>query len=128
MEWNVYCVNMNTQKIESINVFNHYGFWEDIKKICRKLNTKTTFAKEIKKSAVYFFWCRFESETVITTFPPQITPEELDRLTSIDKKAYSYNVNLKTASKIDIYCQLNLNWDHFIDYIWNNREKIAAAT
>ena len=128
MEWNVYCVNMNTQKIETLNVFNHYGFWEDIKKICREFYyTKTTFAKEIKKSAVYFFWCRFESETVITTFPPQITPEELDRLIAIDKKAYSYDVNLKTASKIDIYCQLNLNWNHFIEYIWNNKEKIAAA-
>ena len=121
MEWNVYYVNMNTQKIETLNVFNHYGFWEDIKKICREFNTKTTF--------VYFFWCRFESETVITTFPPQITPEEFDRLSAIDNKSrHTYGVNLKRGKKIDIYSQLNLNWNHFIEYIWNNKEKIAAAT
>ena len=129
MEWNVYYVNMNTEKIEALNVFDHCGFRKKKKKICRKFNDKIMFAEEVKESAMYFFWCRSEYEIVITTFPPQITPEEFDRLSAIDNKSrHTYGVNLKRATKIDIYCQLNLNWEHFIDYIWNNKEKIAAAT
>lgn len=127
MEWNVYYINMSTEKVETLNVFDHHGFWEDIKTICRKeFNTKTTFAKKIKESAIYFFWCRYEYEIIITTFPPQITHKEFDRLNSIDEIVHSYDVNLKRETKIDIYDQLNLNWNHFIEYLWNNKEKIAA--
>ena len=48
-----------------------------------------------------------------------ISREELDRLNQEDIK-YRTNVNLTVGKKIDIYDQLQMNWQQFIDYVWNN--------
>jgi hypothetical protein len=37
-----------------------------------------------------------------------------------DREPYSLTVNLRTAEKIDVYDQIMMNWNIFIDYVWEN--------
>lgn len=34
-------------------------------------------------------------------------------------KVKEYEHYCKTAEKIDIYSQVEMNWDNFVDYVWN---------
>ena len=54
------------------------------------------FEEMIDKEAMYYFWCKAEYEDMISGF---------------------FEGGAKT--KIDIYSQLKLNWNRFIDYLWN---------
>ena len=73
------------------------------------------------------------SETsIITSWPPYIESEELDRLNKEKEEQlakgrpyYRDAVNLNVEYKIDIYTQIMMNWDRFIDYIWNNKHLIT---
>lgn len=80
----------------------------------------------------YYYWSKSEYETVITTWPPYIESEELDRLNKEkhereirNRPFYRDAVNLTTRYKIDIYTQIMMNWDRFIDYIWNNKHLLT---
>ena len=69
-----------------------------------KVLTKEVMAEEIKAELMYHFWVRSEYEVVIKEW--------------IGKKA---------AIKVDIYQQLMLNWDRFIDYCWSQRDTCEEA-
>lgn len=100
LEWNVYCENFNAQKIEIFNVFRHYGFHEDCKKAARKYSKdKEAFEKAIKSSAMYYFWSKCEWEIILSDWPPS---------------------GRFSKEKIDVYDQLRLNWQAFIDYTWDH--------
>ena len=99
LEWNVWYYDQNIDKIRPFNIFGHKGFNNDISYIFTqspRIFNITPFKKEIDKIAMYYFWCKAE-----------------------------YEVNLcdwfkgDAKAKIDIYTQLKLNWDRFIDYLWN---------
>ena len=53
---------------------------------------------------MYYFWSKCEYEIIVTCNP------EWDRF----KK-----------EKIDVYDQLQLNWNKFVDYIWENKNEIC---
>lgn len=40
MEWNAFYYNSNKNKIENFNIFEHYKFYEDIKKAIKEYKTK----------------------------------------------------------------------------------------
>lgn len=103
VEWNVYLSDINKREIIIFNVFNHYSFYENLKKIIKKYKTIEDFSKELKSICVYFFWAKCEYEIILTCWP------EWDKF----KK-----------EKIDVYSQLNLNWDKFVNYIWDNKKEI----
>ena len=123
--WNVFRYNINARIIERYNVFNHSGFYTYVLKIDRK--DKTAFAEQLKREAMYYFWSKCEMEVVITSWPPYIDANEYDRLTkenneNIDKRGESarvLNICPTVGEKIDIYEQLMLNWDMFVEYTWN---------
>ena len=79
----------------------------------------------------YYYCSKCEHEVVITDFPPHITPEEIERLTAerdehiakYGNPQYSHSVRVKNALKIDVYEQIMINWEHFLDYVWNERQK-----
>ena len=39
---------------------------------------------------------------------------------------YRNIIKLEVAEKVDIYDQVLLNWDIFIEYLWNHRDLIRA--
>ena len=119
MTWNVYRHDINSRKIEIFNIFEHYSFNEDVNKILKKKITYNELSDKLKSSVMYFFWCKYEHEVVVTTFPPYIDKKEMNVvINEYDKHPYRMNVNLETGIKIDIHDQLMLNWNRFVDYVW----------
>ena len=98
--WNVYTENFNERRIEIDNIFDHSGFYDDCVKAAKKYKEKDTFAEEVRRSLMYYFWSKCEWEIVLTAWPPRDDFND---------------------EKIDVYDQVRLNWDAFIDYLWDNR-------
>lgn len=129
LEWNVYKEDWNNNKIDVFNIFNHSRFYEDVKKALNKFDNKEEFAEEIKKSLMWCYWCKSEYEIVITTWVPHITMLELDRLNAEREKTlkeykrepYRLYVDPEVGEKIDIYSQIMLNWNIFVDYVWSHK-------
>lgn len=40
----------------------------------------------------------------------------------------SAHVNLSDADKIDVYDQIQLNWDEFVEYVWGFRKPRKSRT
>ena len=97
MTWLAYVYDFSTKKIEVFNIFEHYSFRESVEKLKRKKLSKNEFAEKLKRELMYYFWSKCEYEVVITSFPPN--------LPIVGRKA-------------DVYEQVSLNWDIFVDYVW----------
>ena len=129
LEWNVYTEDINSRKIKVFNIFDHGRFLEDVKKALKKFDNKEEFAEEVKKSLGYYYWSKCEWEVVITSWPPHIAMSELDRLNTeceehikkYDREPYRLCYNPDVGEKIDVYEQIQLNWNHFIDYVWSHK-------
>jgi hypothetical protein len=130
--WNVF--NERNGKIFPINLFEYnYRFVEDLLKIKAKYkDSYAEFANEVRQRLQYYYWSKSEYETVITSWPPYIESEELHRINSEKEKRiqensnfYRTSVNLTVEYKIDIYTQVMLNWDRFIEYLWTNKHLIT---
>lgn len=67
---------------------------------------------------------------MITDTHPHIDQQELDRiLDDCYRKRIKdappcrcSHVNLSNAEKIDVYDQIQLNWDEFVEYVWGFRK------
>ena len=96
--WNVYRYNMNSRKTEVFNIFNHSSFCEMVKKLkkCKDI-TKAEFAEELRTILMRYYWCKCEWEIAISGL---------------------FQVDADHAEKIDIYSQVRLNWNTFVDYVW----------
>lgn len=128
LKWNVYRFNSNKKAIESYNVFNHIDVTKEIKDAYKTLPSKEEFIKKVEQICMYYFWCKCEWEVVIASWPTHITFDELSRLNEENndyKEKWGHYPrslvpNLEYDKKLDVYSQLKLNWDNFIDYLWNN--------
>lgn len=124
LEWNVFRYNINARKIEKYNVFSHGGFLKELAKFPKD---RTIFEDRLRREAQYYFWSKCEMEVVITSWPPYIDTEEYQRLTKENNEHIAkrgepprvLNVCPTVGEKIDIYEQLILNWDMFVEYTWN---------
>lgn len=103
LEWNVYISDFNKKEIIVYNVFNHYSFIEDLKKIIKKYTDKKEFSEEVRKTLMYYYWSKCEWEIILEGWPQK--------------------PNFKDE-KIDVYDQIILNWDKFINYVWENKSEI----
>ena len=130
--WNVF--NERNGEVFPVNIFEYnYKFVEDLLKIKKKYKDNfEEFASAVRDSLQYYYWSKSEYETIITSWPPYIESEELDRLNSEKAKRiqesgefYRASVNLNVGHKIDIYTQVMMNWDRFIEYIWDNKHLIT---
>lgn len=123
--------DFNSREIKVFNIFNHAKFNEDVKKALKKFDNKEEFSEEVRKSLAWCYWSKCEWETIITSFPARITKEELDRLNEEfknDTEKYgrepcSMWISPTVGRKVDIYDQIMLNFQHFINYIWSNKNK-----
>lgn len=108
LEWNVYRFNINKQKIEVFNIFDHYSFKEYVKKALIEYEyCKEDFIKQLKSELCYYFGGKSEYEVIITCW------------VGGDRE--------KVNQKIDIYDQVMMNWDKFVDYVWNNGWKLLVS-
>ena len=128
MKWNVYKYNFNNKEIEIFNIFDHISFTNSVKGILKKYRDKiyqdkTEFSKELRKELLYYFWSKCEYEVIITSFPMYINQEELEIINNSDRK-YKINIEPDVGVKVDIYSQIMNNFEVFVDYVWNNKDKI----
>ena len=123
LEWNVFVGGFNSREIEVRNVFNHHGFWNDLVKIAKKYNKarilpddlriqieaekadKESFAEAVRTSLMYYYWSKCEWEVIIDHWPQRDGWND---------------------RKVDVYEQVSMNWDRFIDYLWEHRREIKA--
>lgn len=99
LEWNVFIYDINERQIELFNVFNHGRYRQEIIKL---LNHRCDFmlkefTEKVKSSTMYYYWCKCEWEILIAPW-----------IGDFDKESI----------KIDVYRQLEMNWDHYVKYLW----------
>ena len=112
LTWNTFMEDFNKREIVVYNIFKHQSFRDDCKKVVKNfdktLNTTGVFDREafkekIRRELMYYFWSKCEYEIILTAWPPN------DKFRD---------------SKIDVYDQVMLNFDVFIDYLWDNRRDL----
>lgn len=129
LEWNVYREDFNNKEIKVFNIFNHGRFDEDVKKDLKECKTKEEFSENLKKNLRYYYWSKAEWEVVITSWTPHIDEKELHRLNEdyethykkYGKYPYNIHVEPNVFEKIDVYSQVMLNYNVFLDYLWNTK-------
>ena len=111
LEWNVYIENVNANRIEVYNVFKHGGFLKHCKEALSEWMYNFGFpddmgrlAEDIRVTAQYYFWSKCEWEIILQSWPTRQDFRE---------------------EKIDVYDQVRLNWDAFLDYLWENRKVLT---
>ena len=135
--WKVF-INEN-DVIIAYNVFNNSSFYEHLqeaKKLLykrRKEKGKLTakdydwFKNLIRNGAMFSFWSKYEYEVFVTEPFPSIDKQELLRLNKPDNQGKTnLKIDLNVGLKIDVYTQLSLNWDNFVQYIWQNIRYIRS--
>lgn len=104
IHWIVYIDNINTKRIETFDVFEHHGFAEDVGKAYKKHRMDfDAFAEKVRGSLFYYFCSKCEWEVIVSAWPPSERVKE---------------------RKVDVYEQVMLNWDAFIEYVWARRDCI----
>jgi len=124
--WNAYNYRSFGQGLRVFNIFDHYSFMESVRKLLKKPMSKEEFSELLRREVLYYYWSKAEWELVITDTQPHIDSKELNRLITdcylkrtIEEPHPLYShVNLSDAEKIDVYEQVRLNWDEFVDYVW----------
>ena len=103
LKWFVFVEDINSKRIKVYNIFEHKDFMEDCDDAWKDyINDEhrdfSKFKKDIESNLMYYFWSKCEWEIVLSDFPPS---------DSFQKK------------KIDVYQQVKINWDIFIDYLFS---------
>lgn len=99
MEWYVYYENFNAKKIVKWNIFNHCKFKEEVEKLLHRNLSREDFSGKLKDCLLYYFWAKSEYEILIS---PRIG----------DAKDI----------KVDIFDQVMINFERFVDYVWHFSE------
>lgn len=105
LEWNVFYHNFNKREITKFNIFKHSRFAKAVEELLNTQTNRVDFADELKRELMYYFWCKSEYEIIISPwgFSNHSCDEEL---------------------KVDIYNQVMMNWDQFVDYVWNSKSEV----
>lgn len=127
LTWNVFVEDSNRKEIKTYNVLNA-GIMAEIRKRTKNIKKKADFEAEVKSILMYYYWSKCEWEIILTSWPTRISIEELNRLKNElkeyvkthNKVPYILCPRLNVAEKIDVFRQIEINWDIFIDYLWNN--------
>ena len=129
--WNVYDYSQNDNEMRVFNVFNRSSFDHNVEKILKQDTTKEEFSELLRRQVQYYYWAKAEWECVITDLNPHIGQRDLERIlnecylkkTNADRLCRYTHVNLSDAEKIDVYDQLRLNWEEFVEYVWSFKKK-----
>ncbi len=128
LSWNVWLEDTAKKTIIAYDVFKG-GYWQEIiNKLMHESINKAEFAEKFKAKLKYQYWSRSEYEISLTSWPAYVEVtrlEDLKKSVDFEKQQWGTQpdrvaVPLTVARKIDIYEQLLLNWDPFINYVWEN--------
>lgn len=97
----VFYHDVNKNEIRPLNIFSHHAFMKDVQTELKKSKTKNEFSEKLSKDLLYYFWAKAEYEVIISPWCGRGQTKDI---------------------KVDIYTQVKLNWDVFVDYVWNKRE------
>ena len=106
LEWNVFYYDINRKKIDTYNIFDHYSFVKWLQKDLKDTNNIEDFAIALKSNLMYYFWGKAEWEVLITPW------------VGGDRE--------KDVIKVDVYSQVMLNWEIFLNYVWSNKELLKG--
>lgn len=137
LEYYVYNEDVNNKEIIKYNIFKNSRFIEGLAEVYNQFvedKDLDKFKEKVKNQLLYSYWGRCEYEVVITSWPPHVDVEEIDRIKNeIDEHNSKYSwrqvrasVNLSVAEKISIYDQIMLNFDIFFNYILSNLKEIES--
>lgn len=98
IEWYVYYHDSNKQKIIKWNIFNHGSFKKEIDVLLKEKIDKDDFSEKLQREVMYYFRSKCEYEIILSPWT--------GRADDI---------------KIDVYNQIMMNFDRFVDYCWNER-------
>ena len=98
LEWNVFAQGLNRNEIVSYNIFDHGSFKKECDKSFEQYSHDfKTFEKEVEKNIHYYFWSKCEWEIVISDL---------------------FGDTKFQTRKVDVYDQVKMNWQPFINYVW----------
>lgn len=128
LEYYVYNEDVNSREIVQYNIFRNSRFTEGLVEAYQQFTKDENlgkFKEEVKHQLMYTYWGRCENEIVITSWPPRVDVEEIDRIKSeIEEHDSKYSwkqmsscVNLSVSEKVSIYDQVMLNFDIFFNYV-----------
>ena len=142
MKWDVFYYNINRNKIETFNIFDHWVFCDYSKKAIKKYKTKEEFAEQLKSELQFYFWSKCEWELIIEITEdnriflkpwcgcrePEKVKIDVTNDTSFDWRSFAELHTKKqrygNKAKIDVYEQVMFKWNLFIDYIWLNKKEL----
>lgn len=97
LKWMVYNYDFNKKEIITYDIFHHGRFSADVEELlCDKNITYDEFKEKLKRRLMYYYWSKTEWEIVLK---PWVGDDNV-------------------AEKIDVYDQVTLNFDKFVDYVW----------
>ena len=100
IEWYVYYHGINRRKIIKWNIFEHSTFRDKVEDMLKENLTKEEFSAQLKKELMYYMWSKSEYELILHPW-----------------------IGDASDVKIDIYDQVTMNWDSFVDYCWSFKLK-----
>lgn len=143
ISWKVFNEDINKRKIVEYDVFTHYNFLKGLSKVFKDIDKlekaeesqkklEAEFNERVRRECLYYFWGKCEWEVVLTSWPPYITVEEIDRLNkeiedhvkNWGSPARVVSPNLDIDMKVDVYDQLQLNWNIFLQYVKDHKKEI----
>ena len=143
ISWKVFNEDINKRKIIEYDVFTHYNFLKGLSKVFKDIDKlekteesqekiEAEFNERVRRECLYYFWGKCEWEVVLTSWPPYITVEEIERLNkeiedhvkNWGSPARVVSPNLDIDMKIDVYDQLQLNWNIFLQYVKDHKKEI----
>ena len=97
LEWYVFRYNMNSRRIETFNIFEHISFCKHVDAHVKECTARVEFAGKVRRELFYYYCSKAEHEVIISPW------------VGGDRD--------KDSIKVDIYSQVMMNWDKFIDYV-----------
>ena len=125
LEWIVIIEDWNARQMVPYNIFDHISFVEKVQEAFKESKNKVEFEERLRHILLYYYWSKSEWEFIATSWPPYVDGEEIDRLDKekqerIDKYGnfYRTDARLDIAKKLDVYTQVRMNWNPFVNYVW----------
>ena len=144
ISWKVFNEDTNKRKIIEYDIFTHYNFLKGLSKVFKDIDKMgkedkpqkeidKEFNERVRRECLYYFWGKCEWEIILTDWPPHITIKEIERLNkevedhikNWGAPARSVTPDLEVSRKIDVYDQLQLNWEIFLQYVKDHKKEIT---
>lgn len=102
--YKVYYHNVNKDSIDQINIFDFSCLVNFLEKESNLDHDFDEFNHNLRKELMYYFWSRTEYEMIVSNW-----------------------CGKKAERKIDIFEQLDMNWDVFVDMCYKELLSMKAA-